>query len=225
MLKSLFLSVSLLFSVAVFAQQSAATTQPKEKSETAEMLSVAGKLVKYGYQTKTAMPLIQAVEIYNRLGVSAETTAKTKESVSDAISDVPAQDKPTAVSFDQPQLLADATKYADGDKNLLSLIKAAGGTRGRVPGPVRHTDKVNAGATDTYSITFRGGELAMIIVSGDGDTDLDLSVYDENGNLITSDTDGSDDCVVSFTPKWTGVFKVKIKNYGRVYNRYVLITN
>ena len=36
---------------------------------------MAGSLVKYGYGTKTAMPLIQAVEIYNRLGVAAETEA------------------------------------------------------------------------------------------------------------------------------------------------------
>jgi len=40
---------------------------------------MAGSLVKYGYQTKTAMPLIQAVEIYNRVGVADEAEAKTKK--------------------------------------------------------------------------------------------------------------------------------------------------
>lgn len=224
-LKSLLLAVSLLCSTGLSAQEAAATSQPKERCETAELLNIAGKLVKYGYQTKTAMPLIQAVEIYNRVGVADESEAKSKESKSDGVIETASQDKATAVSYDPTKLLADATTYAEGDKSLLSLIKAAGNTRGRVVGPLRHYDSVNAGATDTYNIRFRGGELAMVIVSGDGDTDLDLSIYDENGNFITSDTDGTDDCVVSFTPRWTGNFKVKIKNYGRVYNSYVLVTN
>lgn len=224
-LKSLLLAVSLLCSVGASAQEAAATSQSKERCETAELLNMAGKLVKYGYQTKTAMPLIQAVEIYNRVGLVDESEAKTKESQSDAVAGATSQEKATAVSYDPAKLLADATTYAEGDKSLLSLIKAAGETRGRVPGPLRHYDSVNAGTTDVYNITFRGGELAMVIVSGDGDTDLDLSIYDENGNYITSDTDGSDDCVVTFTPRWTGKFKVKVKNYGRVYNRYVLATN
>ena len=36
---------------------------------------------------------------------------------------------------------------------------------------------------DLYKIAFRGGEVARAAVSGDGDTRLDLYVYDENGNL------------------------------------------
>jgi hypothetical protein len=86
-------------------------------------------------------------------------------------------------------------------------------------------DAVNARGTDSYRISFKAGELAMIIVSGDGDTDLDLYVYDANGNLIGSDEDYSDDCVVSWVPKWTGMYTIKIKNRGNVYNRYVMVTN
>ena len=227
MFKKLFVAVAMVFATAAYAQETAgpaATTDSKGHSETAELLSTAGKLVKYGYRTKTAMPLIQAVEIYNRLGVTNETEAKQKTTVSDAIAES-ALEKATAVSYDVNQLIADATKYADGDKNLLALIKSAGNTRGRVGGAIRHYDSVNAGATDTYNISFRGGELAMIIVSGDGDTDLDLYVDDDNGNFITSDTDYSDDCVVTFAPRWTGNFIVKIKNRGRVFNRYCIATN
>ena len=226
MFKKFFIAVAMVLSTAAYAQEAgpAATTDSKEHSETADMLATAGKLVKYGYQTKTAMPLIQAVEIYNRLGVTNETEAKTKTSATDAVAESKAE-KTTAVSFDVNQLIADATKYADGDKNLLALIKSAGNTRGRVGGATRHYDSVNAGATDTYRMQFRGGETAIVIVSGDGDTDLDLYVYDANGNFIGSDTDYSDDCVVTFTPRWTGTFIIKIKNRGRVYNRYCIATN
>lgn len=65
----------------------------------------------------------------------------------------------------------------------------------------------------------------MVIVNGDGDTDLDLYVYDENGNLMGKDIDYSDYCVVSWTPRWTGPFTIKIKNRGSVYNRYKIYTN
>lgn len=225
MLKHLFLAASLLLTAVAYAQEPAAVSDAKGRSETAEMLSVAGKLVKYGYQTKTAMPLIQAVEIYNRLGVTNETEAKTKTTESDAIVEAPTTEKATSVSFDPAKLLADATKFADEDKNLLALIKAAGNTRGRVPGPIRHYDTVKANTTDQYTMRFRGGESALVMVSGDGDTDLDLYVYDENGNLIDFDTDSTDDCICTFSPRWTGSFVIKIKNLGRVYNDYVLVTN
>lgn len=227
MFKKVLFAAAMVFATSAYAQEAAgpaATTDAKDHSETAELLSTAGKLVKYGYQTKTAMPLIQAIEIYNRLGVTTETEAKVKTSTSDSVVDTPAE-KASVVSFDVAQLAADATKYADGDKNLLALIKTAGGTRGRVPGPIRHYDSVNGNSTDRYNITFRGGEYAMVAVSGDGDTDLDLYVYDNNGNFIGSDTDYSDDCIVTFTPRWTGNFIVKIVNRGRIYNNYVLVTN
>jgi hypothetical protein len=93
---------------------------------------------------------------------------------------------------------------------------------GPVP-PKRPTvERVAAGATDVYTVTFRGGERATVTVRGDGDTDLDLYVYDENGNLIVKDDDHTDNCVVSFTPKWTGPFKIRVVNRGNVYNQYTI---
>jgi len=98
-------------------------------------------------------------------------------------------------------------------------------TRGRVGGCVKHVDRVRARRSDVYKMTFRGGRSARIGVIGDGDCDLDLYVYDENGNLIRSDTDGTDRCYVRWTPRWTGPFLVKVKNLGRVYADYVIATN
>ena len=100
-----------------------------------------------------------------------------------------------------------------------------GSHRGAVNGPSKHYDSVNGNSTDTYHISFIADYLAEILVSGDGDTDLDLYVYDSNGNLIASDTDYSDDCYVCWVPAWTGKFIVKIVNRGPLYNRYVIMTN
>ena len=77
-------------------------------------------------------------------------------------------------------------------------------------------------STDEYEVYFDGKQEACVIVVGDGDTDLDLYVYDENGNLIDSDTDELDTCVCTWTPKWGGYFTIKVKNLGSVYNEYTI---
>ena len=93
---------------------------------------------------------------------------------------------------------------------------------GPVGGPKYDVHCVTAYSTDTFYVTFRGYEDAAVLISGDGGTDLDLFVYDANGNLISADTDGSDDCVVRFMPYRTGTFRIEVRNLGCVYNRYAI---
>jgi hypothetical protein len=96
---------------------------------------------------------------------------------------------------------------------------------GGVSGPTRTVEQVKANMTDVYKLSFIAGEQATVDVKGDGDTDLDLYVYDSSDNLITKDEDYTDHCVVKWTPKWTGKFTIKIKNRGGVPNDYVMTTN
>jgi len=216
-------SIAMLFAIAAFAQKSRPTAvASKDVPQDALAIEIAGKLVKYGYHTKTALPLIQAVEIFKRLNVCEESPEGPKvESNRDAVSDTI---KTELVSFDEKQLLADAIKYADGNNTLLSLIKETEkSTRGATP--KRKEIKSRVIGNDVWKITFRGGELAQVTVIGDGDTDLDLYVYDENGNLIDSDEDPGDNCSCTFIPIRTESFSIKIVNRGSIYNNYVLITN
>jgi hypothetical protein len=80
--------------------------------------------------------------------------------------------------------------------------------------------RVPAKGADTHSFTFRKGQKVTIKVTGDGDTDIDLYVYDENGRLVAKDDDTTDICVVQFTPEETQRYQVKITNLGNVYNEY-----
>ena len=79
--------------------------------------------------------------------------------------------------------------------------------------------------TNEYSFTFDGGAFASVSISGDGSTDLDLYVYDEDGNLIASNTNSIDDASVSWVPIWTGQFTIHVVNRGRVYNDFVMSLN
>jgi hypothetical protein len=126
-------------------------------------------------------------------------------------------------------LIAEAQQMAGDNDAAKAAVEAMGKlgvtAMGSTRGCIIHHDSVNARTTDVYRLAFRGGERAAVYVSGDGDTDLDLYVYDSNGNLIGADTDYSDECLVTWTPAWTGPFIIKIQNLGGVWNAYTLRTN
>lgn len=203
--------------------------KPEVKGETSESLAavkLANQILRYGYENQSTLALLDALQIFSENPTQKLNVSK----LGDAIEVAEVAEKKAIVSFDYESVLADAKKFADGDPNLLALIdnidaEAKGAQRGAVNGPTRHYDSVNGNSTDTYNISFVANQLAEILVSGDGDTDLDLYVYDSNGNLIEKDIDYSDDCYVRWIPKWTGRYIVKIVNRGPLYNRYVLLTN
>lgn len=63
----------------------------------------------------------------------------------------------------------------------------------------------------THSVTLRRD--AEYIFEGVCDrdcSDLDLQLFDENGNLIDEDLRANDEPVVSVVPSWTGTFYVKV---------------
>ena len=96
---------------------------------------------------------------------------------------------------------------------------------GRVPGPGKDLKIVQARSTVTYHETFRANELAVVSIVGNGATDLDIYVYDENGNFITAATGLTDVETVTFTPAWTGVFRIEVRNLGSTWNQCALATN
>lgn len=202
------------------AQQETKDTSAVAVPDEARMLQLAGELVKYGYDKGEALPLIQAVEIYQNFGegnFESEKTNKNEEVAS----------KNSKVSFDLKEIIADAKELAQGDSNLLALIDGLEHktTRGATEDYAVHRDVVSANKTDEYSVRFRGGEQAIVVVSGDGDTDLDLYVYNSSGDLVAKDADYSDDCVVSWYPSRTQTYTIRIVNRGNIANVYRMAVN
>lgn len=109
----------------------------------------------------------------------------------------------------------------------VAVVLILGGTvlADAVGGPKSGTHVVDGNSTDTFTVVFRGGDCARVIVSGDGDTDLDLFVYDQSGNRVAFDDDDTDFCVASWVPRRTGRFTIRVVNRGGVYNRYTITTN
>lgn len=185
-----------------------------------ETYALAISLAKYGYQNNSATALIQAAEIIQNLNIQ-NYQFKLETSTGEETS------KEKYNSYKLEDIIAHAKVFSADNQLYLNLIKEleSNMTRGAVGGPKSALHKVAAKGMDNFTISFYANERATIIVSGDGDTDLDLYVYDYNGNLVGSDIDYSDDCIVSFIPRWTGSFTIKVVNRGNVYNRYAIATN
>jgi len=175
------------------SEEKAAKVSPE--AQAVADLNMAAALAEYGKREKNPMALLVAAQIMKNTPSKEEKLTKIEEGEAQKIT---GQKKGVVDTPDN--LLAEAKKLADGKEDILALIDKEGkiaAQRGAEEGPGRYSDRVNPGRSDFYNITFRGGEYAEVAVIGDGDCDLDLYVYDENGNFIGSDTDGTDRCYVN----------------------------
>jgi len=230
MKKLLIVVLVCLLSAPLFAQAQTGASGAKAEGENAatpalNALQTAYVLANYGYKSDSASALICAAEILSQAEKQAlNVKGEKKEETADATKKA---DKP---EYTADKLLADGKKFAAGDKTILAYAAAVekalkGKTRGAVGGPRYQVDKIGAGGTIVYIVPFEANRIAEVGVCGDGDTNLDLYIYDMNGNLIVYDEGYSDDCYVRFLPYYTVNFQIVVKNRGRVYNRFQIATN
>jgi hypothetical protein len=137
-----------------------------------------------------------------------------------------AADEATAPA-DTGMMFAAARAYAADDENLRALIDgvATEDMRGLNIGASRQINTLPAGALDVWKIPFFGASYAEIGVKGDGDTQLLVTVADENGNEITCPARVEDRFYCDFVPRWNGFFNISVRNAGSRKNTYFLLTN
>lgn len=82
--------------------------------------------------------------------------------------------------------------------------------------------RIEALETNTWNMSFTAGCEACIYVSGNGNSNLDMFVYDEDGELIGSDEGISDECIYSFSPLISMKIKIKVENRGEKDNNYTI---
>lgn len=220
--KNSLLGTMLLFTASSFAQESDVMfSSPKQIPQETQLLELASKLISYGRQSKSALPLIQAVQILKQLNVVDDTLSANKEKS----------------PFSEKGLLSDAAKYADGNKSLLALVKDAEKTSraGWQTGPIRHYSTIIPNGVDELKNWFQGGRLAQIVIDGQGEgisardeegnllySDLRLTVYDGRGRVIASDQTRGENCSVCFIPQKSCQLTIEVKNVGGLTDDYVL---
>jgi hypothetical protein len=204
-------------------QEIAAKARPSAEGDAVQQIHLAYSLIDYGRKNKAPEALITAARILAANGMVALEEKPTHEAAHDAPKGE-RKDKPA--SDNSPRaLLQEAKELSGNHPAVVTLANSVELSRDAVGGPKWTVEVVEPLQADVYKITFRGGEAARAAVSGDGDTRLDLYVYDENGNLVTSQVGPGDDCLASWVPRWSGVFVLKVVNRGLLPNRYVIVTN
>lgn len=184
-----------------------------------ETVRTADALARYGDAKKDPLALIQAAKMKKEAGEQPlQLTRKGKGEAGKKDSKA-ADNSPDA-------LLARAKALAGGRADMIALADdvAKSGSRGAVGGPKTGRTVVKGGFTDQFVVKFEGGEPAAVAISGDGDSTLDLYVYDENGNRVCAAVGRGDDAVCRWTPKWEGPFTIRVVNRG-VANEYRIRTN
>ncbi|MFN3784312.1 MAG: hypothetical protein ACK4R6_10365 [Spirosomataceae bacterium] len=232
MKKTFLLSVVVMAVAFKTIAQTAKTLSAQEQT-----IILARQLADYGYANKDALSLANAAKMIasNTKKMEMQVSEKTedaggkKESNTQTVASKSSVAKTSRTTVNTDELIRNAKALADGNATLLSAIgdieRSMVATKGLTSGSVTKYYRIESNSTKTLYGTYQGGEQARLTVSGDGDTDLDLYIYDELDNLIDSDYDGTDYCITTWTPKWTGKFKIVIKNRGDVYNDCVLISN
>lgn len=190
-------------------------------------MALAQQLYAHGAAQGDALSVLAAARL--AAGVQLADGARESERApnDDAAATAADPDAPDAAPADAATMLALARELAGEDEALLSLIEDAEveGSRGRIGGALRHLSRLPGGFNDTFRIPFYGGVPAELAVVGDGRSNLDLLLTDENGNTICFDVSYSDKIYCSWMPRWNGYFYVKVINHGRARNSYYLLTN
>ncbi|UXX83778.1 hypothetical protein [Roseovarius pelagicus] len=124
-------------------------------------------------------------------------------------------------------MLNAAAMLAQGDPVMEQLVKDVRFTdvKGVPGGPVYSSTAIAAAKDHKYpQVPFEGGAYAEIYVEGQGQSNLDLFVYDGAGRLVCSDTDITDIAYCGWKPSATAEFTIQVINKGNG-TQYSLVTN
>jgi hypothetical protein len=74
----------------------------------------------------------------------------------------------------------------------------------------------------SFPLTFKAGEQAKVIASGNQQTYLGLYIYDDQGNCVARDDMGDtrtrDDLAVEWYPPSTSEYTIEVRNFGPMAN-------
>jgi hypothetical protein len=238
-MRKLWLVVLLAGLVASFAVPSFAAETGEnvsnEKAETTEAgkavaaAALAEQLAELGRAQQSPLILASAAQILGGAGTFEESSDEPTEDEAVPATEGAAEEKTGKGANDSADsLYAEAIALAKeaGDAAMADVLEKqsrVGTNKGNGSGATRRNGIVRRKVY--YEWRFSAGRRAEISVRGDGD-DIDLYVYDEFGNLIVKDTSFSTVCYVSWTPRWTGKFRVEVRNASRApYINYIIRTN
>ncbi len=104
--------------------------------------------------------------------------------------------------------------------SVLALVGLALGTTTDARADHLENDIVQAHSSNYYTYDCFHPSSIGVAVIGDGDTDIDVIVTDAYGNVVASDLDYTDHCVVQFFSRSGMTYTIEVRNLGSVWNQY-----
>jgi hypothetical protein len=107
---------------------------------------------------------------------------------------------------------------ADTDQYFLRVTSARGSSPydiavRRLEPAVIAVGTIRQGESQVVDLVFEESMLYQVaVIADDPSADLDLAVYDENGNKITEDIETTSNALCEFIPLWTGPFRLVVSS-------------
>lgn len=221
----------LIVSFAITSSQALAGGVPTQASGHAEAHLLADEVAAHALKSSDILGLISAAKIKLDHPDGIWPVKKTVTRQNKLPAGVVAAEKPLPAIHPRSgaALLATALQLATAAKrqDLIELIKdvQTARPRGMEGAPKSHTQTSLAGATDVYRELFKGGELATVVVSGTGESNLDLYVFDESNKRICASERLEDLEVCRWQPDARSAYTIHVVNRGKWNNQYLLRSN
>ena len=195
------------------------------RTEAVAQAALADQVARHADRTRDVLAMIAAARMLGQTGpraVKHDMRTEGKPKAADAKAGA-AITRDTTLNG----MLSRARQYAGGRNDLNGLVDELAKTSAKVreDGPARFATRIGDGVSDVYTMSFKANEPVMVAITGDGVSDLDLFVEDEAGNRVCASTGAGDDEICRWTPRWSGNFRVRVRNLGAVYNEYRLWSN
>jgi hypothetical protein len=108
--------------------------------------------------------------------------------------------------------IAHADRFTDQVGAQLLLALRGAGLAGYHPTHEPFISEIGNGGYDDIEVNLQKGQSYAMTGSCDQDCgDLDLEIYDDNGNLIDSDIELDDFPILSVQPRWNAHFTIRAK--------------
>jgi hypothetical protein len=187
-------------------------------------LNMAQQLYRLGLEQTDPILMIAAARL--AAGVSVEEAEDTRGADDEAAAE--GEDLPEAP--DLQDMLAAGRDLAADDPILTALLEDVEvmDTRGRLRGATMVHGSLQPGEEKSWfgdETVFEGRADAEISVWGHAGSNLDLVVVDELDNTICEATGPTDPEYCRWRPRWTGPFRIEIRNSGSDRTAFSLTTN
>jgi hypothetical protein len=204
-----------------------------EAAQFVQQIALAYQMIDEGRKTKSPLTLAAAAEILGNVTIKLEEQ-KDKTMEGEPVASETAPGPASTATVDFQAIFAEAAALA-GDQNneaLADIITASAkvladnvGARQSSFNAIEHEDRVNPNTKDVYTHRFNGRELATVLVYALDDSDIDLQIFDSNGNLVVEDLDYTSVGLCEWTPSSTQDYKIKVVNFTDNYIYYSLFSN